>query len=87
MSMKRTQRFGRWVAAASCLAVLGLHVLVRAEEPSRMIRHLPVTDEEMKAKQRIDKQLDKILEVQGAILQRYDELMEELQVVKVRASQ
>ena len=85
--MKRARWFGRWVVAASCLAVLGLHVLVRAEQPSRPIRQLPATDEELKAKQRIDKQLDEILEVQAAILQRYDELMEELQVVKVRASQ
>jgi len=73
--MKTPQRFWRYFAIAGCLCVLGLDKGT-------------TTDAEDEAKlKRINKQLDEILEVQATILKRYDELMEELRVVKVRASQ
>jgi len=83
--MKTSSRFQRWVVVVGCLGVLGLQVWVGAEPQSRPFQG-HTTDEEMQAKQHIEKQLDEILEVQAAILARYDELMEELVAVKARAS-
>ncbi len=89
-----TQRPWRWLAAVGCLVLLGLQMWVYAkpqsqgggtEEPRPRSIRVTNTNEEITAK-RIDKQLDEILEVQTAILKRYDELMEELQIVKTRAT-
>lgn len=82
--MRMPQRFWRYLAIVGCLCVLGLDNGVGAPRP----RSPRVTgaDEEAKVK-RLNKQLDEILEVQAAILKRYDELMAELEIVKVRASQ
>ena len=74
----------RWAAVGS-VGLLGLQLWVHAEPQARPRR---VADEEeaLKTKQRIEKQLDEILAVQADILKRYDELMAELEIVKVRAS-
>jgi len=82
--MRTPQRFWRYLAIVGCLCVLGLDNGVgspRAPSP-----RVTGTDEEAKVK-RINKQLDEILAVQETILKRYDELMEELRIIKVRASQ
>ena len=87
MSMKRAQRFGRYLAMmVGCLCVLGLdNGPGRPPRPPGLDRAANAEDE-AKVK-RLNKQLDEILEVQATILQRYDELMAELAIVKVRASQ
>ena len=82
------------IMVIGCLGLYGLPAGVRAE-PSSVVgdprvgraRQESVTnvDEEKQLKE-INKQLDEILEVQTTILQRYDELMEQLQIVKVRSS-
>ena len=81
--MRMPQRFWRYLAIVGCLCVLGLDSGVGAPRarPSRVT----AADDEAKIK-RINQQLDEILAVQETILKRYEELMEELQVVKVRAS-
>jgi len=79
-----TKRLWRYLAAIGCLGLLGLDNGTGAPRarPSRVT----AADDEAKVT-RINQQLDEILAVQEAILKRYDELMEELQVVKIRASQ
>lgn len=82
--MRTPHRCWRYLAIVGCLCVLGLDNGVgvpRARSP-----RVAGTDEEAKVK-RINKQLDEILEVQAAILKRYDELMEELRIVKIRSTQ
>lgn len=83
MNMGRSTRWSwQYLGAIGCIGLLGLQVWVYAEpRPSRATN----TNEEMEAK-RIDKQLDEILAVQETILKRYDELMEELQIIKIRAT-
>ncbi|MDP3703551.1 MAG: hypothetical protein Q8R78_04125 [Candidatus Omnitrophota bacterium] len=73
----------RCLAVVGCMCVLGLDSSPGVPRP----RPVSVTnvDEEKKLKD-INKQLEEILEVQATILTRYDELMAELDIVKVRAS-
>ena len=76
------------------MGLLGLQVWVHAEPQSQdgstgapRPRPIRVTNDDAEAKaKRIDKQLDEILAVQEAILKRYDELMEELRIIKIRAT-
>ena len=81
---RSTKRLWRSLAAIGCLGLLGLDngTRVPRAHPSRVT----VANEEAKVK-RINQQLDEILAVQEAILKRYDELMEELRIVKIRATQ
>lgn len=86
-----THALWRGLTAISFAGVLGLQVGVDAEPnsaggESRARRVDVASAEQEKTLKDINKQLDEILEVQAAILQRYDELMQELQAVKVRAS-
>ena len=76
----------RCLAAIGCLCVLGVDNPARAPRGRSRPDSGVGSEEEAKLK-RLNKQLDDILEVQAAILKRYDELMEDLRIVKVRASQ
>ena len=95
ITRRPTKRLRRCLAAIGCMGLLGLQVWVRAEPQSQdggtgapRPRASRVTNEDDEAKaKRIEKQLDEILAVQEAILKRYDELMEELQIIKIRATQ
>lgn len=91
---RRAQPSLPWLAMTSGIILLGmtirLHADPRTSDGSAGVsrgRPVPATsDDEDQDIRAITKQLDEILEVQAVILQRYDELMEELQVIKVRAS-
>jgi hypothetical protein len=66
-----------------CVGLLGWQVVAYAQ---RRATQLPPAEQERQAK-RINAQLDEILAIQETILKRYDELMEVLRIIKVRASQ
>ena len=80
--MNARPRLWQYLAVMGCASLVGLQALAHAER-----RPNQATDVEQENRdKRINQQLDKILAVQETILKRYEELMEELQVVKVRAS-
>lgn len=75
----------RWVLGASAAALLlgGFGVWVDAETASR--RAATEAEGKLNAKQ-IEEKLDEILAVQANVLREFDEVMEDLRIIKVRVS-
>jgi hypothetical protein len=88
MNVRGLVTTGLWrcLAAIGCLCVLGVDNPAGAPR-GRPRPDLGVGSEEEAKLKRLNKQLDDILEVQAAMLKHYDELVEELRTVKIRATQ
>ena len=85
----RNTRFARLLAVALlaagltwCIAATGAEETPRSSPKTSTSRTQPSTGGDAK----LQAKLDKILETQERILKRLDEVMEELRIVKIRAS-
>ena len=78
-------RRGRWLYAAglavSVVVWVGVNT-VASEQSGRSSR--PPEDEDLAA--RVNTKLEEVLETQQQILKRLDEVMEELKIIKIRAT-
>ena len=86
MTSIRVQGCRRWLlgAGAAVLIVAGLGLWADAETGSKSAA-TPEAETKLNAKQ-IEEKLDEILVVQANVLREFDNVMEDLRIIKVRVS-
>ena len=85
MTPRRSSPF-HWRQVAGCVGIGLVSMAAWGAAATAPKGEGPSAEEYEAQMKRIEKTLDEILEVQAGILARYEELMQELQIVKIRVS-